>query len=255
MLDGITVPAHLTQSEHQRAEVRSWLWCVVLADGTRALTSVGRWTDALHHVQTHRGIGRRILDGRQTAVLAHATTGDLPAALALLEDTEPGAPWENAVTAVLTALCRPGDQRAAVTAINHCLAFEPGEGLAVFTTRLALSALDAAPPGAPGARSLLSQLTSRTSESGDGYARRELLAHEGVRDRLEPHRTATLEQALAACALGSAALPEPIQDRLEDTLDRAQTVLEKSLFALRSPDDNPPERRTRTAPSSDVTHP
>ncbi|WP_308222300.1 hypothetical protein [Kitasatospora sp. A2-31] len=58
---------------------------------------------ALRHIEEHCGIGRRILDGRQVAVLARATTGDLPGAHALLEDTEPGDPWENAVTAVLTA--------------------------------------------------------------------------------------------------------------------------------------------------------
>lgn len=124
-LDGITVPARLTENDQHRGEVRQWLWRVVIADGTRALTSAGRWGEALRHIEEHRGIGRRILDGRQTAVLAAATTGDLSGALALLEDTEPGDPWEDAVTALLTALCRPGE-RHADAAIGHCLIFEPG---------------------------------------------------------------------------------------------------------------------------------
>ncbi|MFJ8625124.1 hypothetical protein ACIRD3_20080 [Kitasatospora sp. NPDC093550] len=102
-LDGITVLAHLTETPEQRAEVVARLWRVVIADGTRALTTAGRWSEALRHIEEHCGIGRRILDGRQVAVLARATTGDLPGAHALLEDTEPGDPWENAVTAVLTA--------------------------------------------------------------------------------------------------------------------------------------------------------
>ncbi|MGK4578504.1 hypothetical protein [Kitasatospora sp. HPMI-4] len=76
----------------------------------------------------------------------------------------PGDPWEDAVTAVLTALCRPGGARIAEAAIRHCLAFEPEEGLAVFTTRLALSALDAAGPEAPAARNLIEQLSNRTGE-------------------------------------------------------------------------------------------
>ncbi|TYC69576.1 hypothetical protein [Streptomyces sp. CB01881] len=206
----------------------------------------------------HRGAPRhrlRIFDGRQTAILAAATTGDLPGALALLADTEPGDSWENAVTAVLTALCRPGDPHAAADAIDRCLTFEPDEGLAVFATRLTLTAIDAADPDTPSARNLLAHLTSRTGESGDGYALRDLLTHHGVRDRLEPGRKAALEQALAACALGAAALPQPVRDRLEEALDRARDVLEKSPFDPGSPGGDPLERRTRTAPPSDAIRP
>ncbi|WP_406086354.1 hypothetical protein [Kitasatospora purpeofusca] len=225
VLDGITVPARLTETDQQRVEVRAWLWRVVLADGTRALTATGRWSEALRHIEEHRGIGRRMLDGRQVAVLAAATTGDLPAALTLLDGTEPGDPWEDAVTAVLTALCRPGDHRAAEHAIGHCLAFEPEQGMVVFGTRLSLAALDAADPDAPAARRLLAQLTSRTGGVGDGYALRDLLAHEGVRRRLDPSRGAELERVLASCALGSGALPDALCIRLEEALDGAREVL------------------------------
>ncbi|MEU1286100.1 hypothetical protein [Kitasatospora sp. NPDC005856] len=240
-LDGVTVPAHLTETSEQRAEVVAWLWRVVIADGTRALTTAGRWTDALHHIEAHHGIGQRILDGRQVAILAAATTGNLPGALALLAATDPGEPWENAVTTVLTALCRPGDRHASETAIGHCLAFEPGEGMTVFTTRIALSALDA-DPDAPAAQSLIEQLTARTGDSADGYALRDLLAHRGVRDRLEASRTSAFELALATCALGSAALPEATLDRLEDALTRTRTVLESSPSDPRSLGGAPLER-------------
>ncbi|MFE6052552.1 hypothetical protein ACFQ6N_17500 [Kitasatospora sp. NPDC056446] len=223
--DGITVPARLTETDEQHAEVIAWLWRVVIADGTRALTSAGRWTDALRHIEAHHGIGRRILDGRQVAILASMTNNDLPGALALLATTEPGEPWEDAVTAVLTTLCRPGDRHAAETAIDHCLAFEPDEGLAVFTTRLALTAIDAA-PDTPAARNLIKQLSSHAGRTGDGYALRDLLTHPGVCGRLDPGRTVELEQALATCALGSAALPKPIHDRLEDALAAGREVLE-----------------------------
>ncbi|MEV7504621.1 hypothetical protein [Streptomyces sp. NPDC093018] len=255
VLDGVVVPARLTETDQQLTEVRAWLWRVVLADGTRALTTAGRWSEALRHIEEHRGIGLRILDGRQVAVLASATTGDLPGALALLEDTEQGDAWEDAVTSALTALCRPGDQRAADHAIDHCLAFEPDGGLAVFSTRLALTALDATDPDTPAARKLLSQLVGRTSESGDGYALRDLLGHDGVRRSLEPARRASFERSLAACALGSAALPEPHRDRLEAALDSARQVLEASPFDLGSPGGDPLERRSRTAPSPDPAAP
>ncbi|MFE4976090.1 hypothetical protein ACFRAR_28810 [Kitasatospora sp. NPDC056651] len=252
-LDGITVPTHLTETDQQRHEVRKWLWRVVIADGTRALTTAGRWTDALHHVEAHRGIGQRILDGRQVAVLASMTNNDLPGALALLAATEPGEPWEDAVTAVLTALCRPGDRHTAETAIDHYLTLEPDEGLTVFTTRLALTAIDAAGPDTSADRSLIEQLCRRAGETGDGYALRDLLSHPDIRDRLDPGRTAELAQALAACALGSATLPEPLRDQLEAALADARDVLERLPFGLGSPGGNPLERRTRTAPSSDVS--
>ncbi|MFD8750081.1 hypothetical protein ACFV0O_03710 [Kitasatospora sp. NPDC059577] len=247
-VDGTTVPARLTETVEHRHEVRQWLWRVVIADGTRALTSAGRWMDALHHIEEHRGIGRRILDGRQVAILARATTDDLPGALALLATTQPGAPWENAVTAVLTALCRPSDRHAAETAIDHCLAYEPDKGLGVFTTRLALTAIDAADPDTPAARNLIKQLSSRAGRTGDGYALRDLLTHPGVRNHLDPDRTAELEQALATCALGSAALPKPIHNRLEAALATGREVLENSPLDPGSPEGAPLGRRTSTTP-------
>ncbi|MEU9044451.1 MULTISPECIES: hypothetical protein [unclassified Kitasatospora] len=255
VLDGITVPAELTATDDQRAEVRAWLWRVVLADGTRALTAAGRWKDALRHIEEHRGIGRRILDGRQVAVLAAVTADDRPGALALLEDTEPGDAWEDAVTVVLTALCRPGDRHAAEKAIGHWLALDDAEGLAVFHTRLALTAFDAAGPDTPAARNLLRQLTRRTSESGDGYATRDLLSHPGVRARLDTCTATALERALAACALDSGALPAALRRGLDDSLDGAGKVLENNPFDPGSPGGNPLEQGRRTAPSSDASSP
>ncbi|MFC8716566.1 hypothetical protein [Kitasatospora sp. NPDC057198] len=249
-LDGITVPAALTETDEQRAEVRAWLWRVVIADGTRALTAAGRWQDALRHIEEHRGIGRRILDGRQTAVLAAATTGDHPTALALLRDTEPGAPWENAVTAALTALCRPADRHAAEHAADLWTALEPGDGLAVFTTRLALTVLDATEPATPAACHLVRSAVIRTGESGDGYALRDLLAHPAVRSTLDEDRAGALEQALAACALGSRSLPERARKPLDAAVDSAAQVLENAPFDPGAPGGDPLERRPPDPPTS-----
>ncbi|MDH6579385.1 hypothetical protein [Kitasatospora sp. MAP5-34] len=240
VLDGVTIPAHLTETHQQRAEVRKWLWRVVLADGTRALTTTGRWHDAMRHLQEHRGIGLRMLDGRQVAVLARATTGDTAGALALLEATEPGEPWENAVTAVLTALCRPGHQHTAATAIDHCLSLQPTAGLDLFTTRLALTAAEAASDdrGAAGGP-LLDSLIRRMSESGDGYALREILAHPPARARLKPTEANALEQALHACALDSGELPEPTQAQLWEALGHATNVLESAPINRCTPGAGP----------------
>ncbi|BAJ31655.1 MULTISPECIES: hypothetical protein [Kitasatospora] len=230
-IEGIAVPADLVADTADRHTVRAWLWSVLLADGTRALTTVGRWTEALAHVQTHHGIGRRMLDGRQTAVLAAATTGDRPAVLALLHDTEPGDPWEDAVTAALTALCRPGDRRAAARAAGLWTVLEPGDGLAVFTTRLALTVLDATEPDTPAARNLARTAIIRTDESGDGYALRDLLAHPAARAVLAAERAEARERALAACALGSGTLPADSRERLDAAVGGAVRVLENALAA------------------------
>ncbi|MFF1792099.1 hypothetical protein ACFVX9_37270 [Kitasatospora sp. NPDC058243] len=90
---------------------------------------------------------------------------------------------------------------------------------------------------------------------GDGYALRDALCRPGVRDRLDPGPTAEFEQALAACALGSASLPDPVRGRLKDALalDRAREVLETSPFDPGLPGGNPLEHRIRTAPSSEAT--
>lgn len=234
-LDGITVPAHLTETSDQRAEVRQWLWRVVIADGTRALTTAGRWTEALQHIEKHHGIGQHILDGRQTAILARSTTGDLHGALAILAGTEPGEPWENAVAAVLTALCRPGDRHASETAIDHCLAFEPGEGLTVFTTRLALTAIDAA-AGMPSINNLIKQLSSRTGVSGDGYALRDLLTHPVVLSHLRTAQIEALKNSMAACALSTGNLPPHLRTVLEKALACAGTVLESTPLDPNRPD-------------------
>src|SRR5213079_568106 len=101
-----------------------WLWTVLLADGTRALAGAGRWKDALDHLQQHRGIGHRLLDGRQVAVLATCLTGDPAAALMLLEASAPAEPWEHAVAACLALACSLGheghDDEAAAAAIARC---------------------------------------------------------------------------------------------------------------------------------------
>jgi len=62
-------------------------------DGTRALTSTGRWHDAEAHLRHQNGIGHRMLDGRQATVIAAATTGDTTTAQKLVAETVPGEPW------------------------------------------------------------------------------------------------------------------------------------------------------------------
>ncbi|MFC6881521.1 MULTISPECIES: hypothetical protein [Actinomadura] len=88
VIDGRSVSfRHLTGTQEDHRTLRQWLWTVMLADGTRALTSAGQWQEALAHVQQHKGIGRCPLDGRQVAVLAHLHANDPDTALKTLSQS------------------------------------------------------------------------------------------------------------------------------------------------------------------------
>lgn len=93
MLDNrtITVGGLVSGGDEHRELVR-WLWTVLLADGTRALTRAGRWTEALQHVTRHNGVGRRLLDGRQVAILTRCAAHDYDTARSLLTDTDTPLP-------------------------------------------------------------------------------------------------------------------------------------------------------------------
>ncbi len=178
----IAVPADLTATPEDRREVRAWLWRVLLADGTRTLTSQERWNEALAHIEAHRGVGQRMLDGRQVAVLAALTTDDTPRAADLLADTTPGDPWKQAVAACLTASCRREEGRLTGPDVDDLvstyLGREPEPGMTVFDIRLGLTTLDViGPADSPAAIRLVKSIARRTAEARDGYAAREALAH------------------------------------------------------------------------------
>jgi hypothetical protein len=123
-----------------------------------------------------------MLDGRQVAVLAALVEGDTARAAVLLADTMPGDPWEQAVTACLTVLCR---RDAGQTVDGHLadlaaayLERRSEPGMTVFDARLALTVLDAiGSADSPTAHCIIEDLHRRTMEAEDGYAARENLAH------------------------------------------------------------------------------
>ncbi|MGH3693528.1 MAG: hypothetical protein ACRDRX_05950, partial [Pseudonocardiaceae bacterium] len=234
-IDGIPVPAAtLTASPDAHQEVRRWLWAVLLATGARALASAGRWNQAYTQLHRHKGIGRRIFDGRQVAVLARATAGDTAGALALLADTIPGEPWENAVTACLTTLCRqhtdqPTDRDIA-TLLDCYRQLDTSPGLVVFHTRLGLCVIDATGDIAHrAARRIAADLLHRATTAPDGYTARDLLAHDGCVSALTDRQAHDLAETVNACALGSRAIPAPLQDDLSAALDTSEAVLTRTL--------------------------
>jgi hypothetical protein len=65
----------LTRTADGYREARTLTWTALLADGTRALAQARRWKEAAERAAAHRGIGTRLLDGRQAAILALLTRG------------------------------------------------------------------------------------------------------------------------------------------------------------------------------------
>lgn len=227
-LDGVEIPAHLTNSVEAHQEVRRWLWAVLLATGARALAVAGRWEEARTRLRDYKGIGRRMLDGRQVAVIAHAASGENNGALALLGDTESGEPWENAVTACLILLCSNGSGNADLDALlnRYHMLTTSAPGLAVFHTRLGLSFIDAiGSVEDPHAHRIAVDLIDRTAATQDGYAARDVLAHSGCHDLLSGTQARELTDLVEACALGRGTFPAtPLAD-LTAALDTTEEVI------------------------------
>ncbi|MEU6756263.1 hypothetical protein [Streptomyces sp. NPDC046685] len=237
--EGVSVPAGLTADLEARREVRGWLWRVVLADGARTLTAAGRWAEALHHIEAHRGVGKRMLDGRQVAVLAALTTGNACSTATLLADTEPGEPWEQVVTACLTVLCRravgrPIDYHLAELVISY-LDHKPGHGTTVFDIRLGLALLDIiCSADDPAARRIADDLHRRTVDANDGYAAREILAHPLFAALATDQQLQDCRDLVHSCALGNGVLPAGLRGELADALHVGERVIRISLNASRS---------------------
>jgi hypothetical protein len=236
VIDGLPVPAAtLTSTDYEHRELRQWLWTVLLADGARALTSTGGWNDALTHLQQHNGVGQRMLDGRQVAVIALVTSGDLDGASALLSDTVPGDHRENAVTSCLTALCHrspvEGAHQQVDAMLHHFRRLEPTSRLAIFHTRLALTIIDTAGVEHPGGREVADALIRQAIDDfRDGYVARELLAHQGCAGLLTHRQEHDLSETLDACGLGSRAMPRALQADLSAALDTSEATLTRALF-------------------------
>ncbi|MFD6891843.1 hypothetical protein [Streptomyces sp. NPDC059957] len=233
-VEDIVVPAHLTANAEDRQEVRALLWRVLLADGTRALTTAGRWKEALAHVKAHRGIGQRMLDGRQVAVLAALDAGDRQGANKLLADTEPGESWENIITLCLSVLYlrkrgmawRHPLQRLVTSYLER----PDEEGITVFNVRLGLALLDTLPcPTGPTARLLISELHRRTKTAADGYAAREALSHPLFPTHATTREAEDCHNLVLSCALETGALPNELRGQLSQAVRISYHTIRQGL--------------------------
>lgn len=226
-IDGIDIRiTELTADPNKHSDLRKWLWSVLLADGSRALATAGHWQPAYRKLKTLHGIGQRILDGRQIAVLAHLTTGNHHLALHLLRETDSGQPWENAVVACLTLYCQPNDLASAGTpeALMHYEALDPTTVGPVFRIRLGLCLLDRIRGLRP---TILSDFKTNliNDAATDGYAARDVLYDPECCASATEHQRCTLTELVTTCGLDQGAIPTNILTELATTLGIAEAVI------------------------------
>ncbi|MFC7220666.1 hypothetical protein ACFQLX_21255, partial [Streptomyces polyrhachis] len=226
-------------SRSQRATTRYWERLTT----AQALATAGRWAEAARHLHQHRGVGDRMLDGRQIKILAHLADHDHAGARNLIEHTRAGDPWEGAVTAVLTLLCGtpPSTDEAARACAAHQTLEATAPGLPVFHTRLGLALHDALAATHPKeARSTAELTITRTLTAADGYTARDLLRHPGCRTHLTAAQERQLHMLLEATALDSGALPAHHAETVNQALDLSQQAIRNSLAATMIPSTRHP---------------
>ncbi|MEW2330593.1 hypothetical protein AB0880_22600 [Micromonospora chersina] len=240
LIDGHPLPAsRLTRTEDDHREVRRWLWVVLLADGARALTTAGRWKEAYDHLQQNNGIGQRMLDGRQVAVIAHATAGQLQHARVLIAETVAGGPWEEAVTACLAYLCTKaagepeGPNLDALLRSHQRLTHTPSP--AILYTRLGLTVVDAAGVDHPDVRSLAVGLIDQALTSDDAYVARDLLHHRDILTVVDAPSKAKLAEILQASGMAHRGIPDAAHERLLQALTVSAGTIQRAGAAAMAP--------------------
>jgi hypothetical protein len=195
--------------DHQR--ICKELWISVLIDGARALARIGRWTEAAEAMAAHRGIGERLLDGRQIKIMSLMEQGRPDEACALIDGTVTTEQWEVAVAGLLRYYCRPADACARSglpAAVRRVIALisTPAPGVVAFQARAGLTALDLL----DGEHQHLSvELRERAAAIGatDAYAARDILNHSCVSSGLSGEQQSSLREVLHASGLGAGSLP------------------------------------------------
>ncbi|KAA9379639.1 hypothetical protein F5972_08270 [Microbispora cellulosiformans] len=225
-VDGRTVDlTRLAQTPEDHRELVQWLWAVVLSDGTRALTQACRWAEALQHVQAHHGLGQRLLDGRQIAIITHHATGDCHGAARLLAASSTPTPWEQAVAAALAVLTGSPD---AATMVDRYLGLDQDPpGQVVFRVRLGLAVLDLAAARTPRVSNLRAAIID--GASSDAYAARDVLGHHVMRSQMTPRQEHDLTAVVTASGLGAGTLPPADMRALTTAVDKAEVALRGQL--------------------------
>jgi hypothetical protein len=225
----------LVSNGEDRETIRRWLWSVVLAEGVRALVRAGQWADAQAHAEQLRGVGQRLLDGRQVAVLARCSAGDTDGAISLLDGSTLVADWEHSVAACLRVLClraggRPSGE-GAVAMIENYFRLPPEPELLMFRTTLGLGIVDLiADSGQYQAGGIANQLIDEIVSANDGYPAREVLRHSFFEEQLTERKRRTLMNTVEVSGLGSGQMPPELRTGLLTALATSREVVERFLL-------------------------
>jgi hypothetical protein len=231
-IDGLVLPAaRLTDTPDVHARTRRWLWTVLLGTGAHALATAGRWDEASLRLAQYKGVGARMLDGRQITVIAHSTAGRYQQARAVLDSTHPGEPWEQAVTTCLYLHVPAGNSAERLTAaLTAYHALQPtNPGLTVFHTRLGLTLLDVLDAAQPESESIAMALIRNATN--DGYTARDLLAHQRCSSIATSRQIGLLTNLVSACGLDHGTISTANLDHLNHALDKAESVITPQAFA------------------------
>lgn len=198
-------PWTCTREHHRR--ICTELWSTLLIDGARALARAGCWTRATETIATHRGIGNRLLDGRQIKIMSLLEQDLHPQATALIDSTVPTENWETAVGQLLRLSCRqvsataPHDEldSAVDTTLVQMNDAEPNT--AAFRARLGITTLDLASDRSTRAITQLRRAIVDAALS-DAYAARDALRSKALCDHLTPEQEHKLNAVLAASGIG-----------------------------------------------------
>ncbi|GAA4239283.1 hypothetical protein GCM10022254_58780 [Actinomadura meridiana] len=223
-LDGCTVDlSALTTSDHDHLEIRTWLWQVLLVDGTRALVRAGDWNRALQYTEQLHGIGPDLNDGRQIAILAHAIEHRRNEAFRLLHASDVSDPWDETVARCLTIFCLrlEGRQTETETAqvAEQFLTLNEDPALITAISRLGMTVLDLSqePSGSCHSR-ILDRLLALGGSPGGTQAAREFLQHPAAA-RLPTKGQQELAEVIRVAGLDAELLPEHLHHRLSAAVD------------------------------------
>jgi hypothetical protein len=223
-------PVDLGALVHPGADQRAiteWLWTVLLSDGLRALCRAGRWVEALDQAKRHGGVGDRLLDGRQVAIIAAITTGNHGEAAQLIESTIVTAAWERVVLNCLWVLSLAAADRqwqtAAEAMIGEFQKLEPEPQMVGFLVRLGVTVSELVPVGQSGPVAAMI-IKVMAADGIDAYMAAELLE-----SRALPLPTTMLDAAAEKVTAAGLGVPLPVLHR--DALAEAEHL---SIHAIRS---------------------
>ncbi|NRQ30636.1 hypothetical protein HII36_02105 [Nonomuraea sp. NN258] len=234
-IDGHHIPfAGFTRSEEDLRVARKWLWGVFVAEGIRALISAGQWDQAVAHAEQHRGVGQRLLDGRQAAILARCLDGQTDIALKLVADSKPLQAWEHSVGSCLELLCNRAAARAdsdmAVEVQRQFLELDATPELLVFRTRLGLAIVDLTVDTTWfSAKRVFVSLISDVLASANGYVAQDVLAHHRSRHLLSLAEQHELISVVQQAGLGLSAIPASVMSDIFSAVKVSETAIEARL--------------------------